>query len=147
MAHFRRLIRSDLPPATVFAAVLDLQGHTEVVPFTQSSTTDGRPVGENSELLGLTRIGPLTVRDTMTVIEFRPPGDGRAGYCLLVKTGRVVLGWIELSVSDSGLGGSVLRWEQEISISHLPRLFDPLLGPVAGLGYGFALHRLLRRAR
>lgn len=41
-------------------------------------------------------------------------------------------------------GGSVVEWQQELTIPWLPRLADPVVGLVGRLAYRAGLRRLLR---
>lgn len=145
MARFVKRLHSDAPAGVAFAGVLDPAAQSEIIPFTVVAATDGRPLRAGSEFVGVTRLGPLRLDDPMRVVELSPPADGRPGHCRIVKTGRIVRGWVELTARDVP-GGSELVWTQEIGIAPLPGVADPVVGLVAGLGYGWALRRLLARA-
>nr|WP_223245579.1 SRPBCC family protein [Streptomyces sp. CBMA156] len=139
--------RSPLPPAECWQRLTAWPRHGDRVPFTRVSVARGTGREPGDLVLARTVLGPLRVDDPMEITELVAPGPGRDGRCLLVKRGRPVRGWAELRVRAVG-GGSAAVWTEELTVAGLPRLLDPLLGPVlarAGrLVFGRVLKHLLR---
>ncbi|AXT84929.1 Immediate-early protein 2 [Aeromicrobium sp. A1-2] len=91
----------------------DWERHGEFVPLTRISRTDLGFVART----GLGRIG---FDDPMDVVESREPS-----FCRLVKRGRVVTGWAELSVEATD-DGSRVTWREDIHVRGTPRMLDGL---------------------
>ena len=66
----------DAPPATVWAAIQDIATHVEWMADAESiEFISARTQGVGTKFVCRTRVGPLQLRDTMTVTEWSP---GRA---------------------------------------------------------------------
>src|SRR4051812_42117897 len=101
MAHFEVHLGSTLPAPEVWRRVLDLRGHTAVIPFTTvtgtAMTADELVAG--SRFVARTGLGPLGFDDIMVVDEISPPTADRAGEARIHKEGRLVRGSIDLVVT------------------------------------------------
>lgn len=142
----RSLVRGD--PAAVFDVLTDWPRQTAWVPGTVVEHRGG-PVGAAEERFGgFTALGPLRFDDPMTVLERRPPRDGRPGAVDIVKTGRVLGGRVGIGVRAVGGGLTAVEWTERILVH--PRglaLLAALGGPVPGWCGKVAFEAVLRAAR
>ncbi len=117
------------PLAEVWDAVSDVAGHR--LPLTTVRTDPGPPrVGWRFS--GVTTLGPLRFSDDMIVTRWHPPGspgwEDSAQYAV-VKVGRVLGGWAEVTLSEPQQGWTQVVWREEI-VPHphaLGRLARPLV--------------------
>lgn len=124
----------------------DLRAHDEVIPLTRLSQVGGfRPLSAGARFTAHTGVLGVGVADSMEVVEFTPPRLDAAGTCRIVKTGAAVRGTVLVVVSPASTGSHV-RWEQDISLSFVPGLADPLTARVARAAYARTVSRLLARA-
>ena len=149
------------PPSAVWEVLTDFGAHGRWMPLTTMRLDQGSPrLGWS--FAGLTGWGPARFRDTMVVTGWRPPvdrsdpagdgdladdGDPARGELRLVKTGRLLGGWIQVTVGQHGTG-STLVWHEEVTIRPLPakRLTGPVVGPVATWLYTRAIDGMLGQA-
>jgi len=125
---------SPLTPAEAWAAVTDFAAHTAHVPLTTVSTDPGEPhLGWG--VVAFTGVGSVGFKDSMHLTGWEPPHRFR-----VVKTGRLLVGWAEVSVEPDG-PGSVVTWSEEIGLRAgaltgptrrigdlvAPRLFGPVV--------------------
>jgi len=118
--------RTTLAPEAAWAAVTDLPRHTRHVPLTDVEVRgDGLALG--TEVVAVTRLGPLAAADRMLVTAVEPGRRLR-----LVKTGWFLRGWADIEVTGSG-GSTEVVWTEELWLPGLKRLTRPLgdrLGPM-----------------
>ncbi|MEY9938328.1 SRPBCC family protein [Streptacidiphilus sp. MAP5-52] len=139
----------DLPADVCWRRVTDWDRHGDRVPFTRVFVAEGSGRECGDVIVARTGIGALGFDDAMEIAELRAPeqvaGDDESGFCRLVKRGRVVRGWAELSVVPvRGASLTEVRWEEEIRVVGVPRFADPLVGAVGRVVFGRALEHLLR---
>lgn len=107
------------------------------------------PPGLGWQFVGITGIGPLAVRDPMVVTRWTPPAPGSsvAGYAVR-KTGRVLGGEAEVTLTARGPSVTTLRWREVVHLR--PRRLGLVLAPVTDLLVGVLFRRvvddLVRRA-
>jgi hypothetical protein len=149
VSAFRITRAVTLPADEVWARVTDWPAHAAQVPLTAVVAVTPPPTGVGTVFVARSGTGRLGFDDPMEVVRWEPPGatdgDGRSGgdgRCRLEKRGRVITGWAEIEVCPRG-SGTVVVWAEELRISLLPRLFDPLVGRVARWVFGRALDGLL----
>ncbi|OYO25236.1 hypothetical protein CGZ93_01945 [Enemella dayhoffiae] len=141
MIRFRVVERTGRFPADALAALLDLDAHTAVIPFTRVRH-DGRELREGTEFVARTAVGPVGFDDRMRVEQWLPPVEGRVGRVLISKRGRPLGGRIEILVRPDGRG-SVVEWRQELTVLGLPGLLGRPAAAVAAAAYGSVIRRLL----
>lgn len=146
MAHFDLHLRSPLPADVAWARVLDLRAHTAVIPFTTLSGDQLEAAGltAGSRFVARTALGPLGFDDVMVIESVTQPTADSAGRARIRKDGKVIAGFIDLTVSPSG-SGSTVDWSQQIAVRRVPRLADRVVALVARTAYGTTLRRLLAR--
>ena len=153
-----------------------IDAHTRLIPLTtlREDGTGGTSLRAGSRFVARTALGPLHVDDVMEVRRFDAPGAdgggtaagirastggagspgssstaGGEGRAVVVKTGRLIGGQIDATVSPltgsgDGEAGSRLEWTQDLTLRGVPALADPLVAAVGRLAYGTVLRALLR---
>ena len=133
------------PLVEVWASVSDVAGHR--LPLTTVHTDPGPP-GVGWRFSGVTALGPLRFSDDMIVTRWHPPGspewpDG-AQYAV-VKVGRVLGGWAEVTLSEPRPGWTQVQWREEI-VPHphaLGRLARPLVDAAVRAMFSRAVDSML----
>ena len=146
MADFEVHLDSPLPAPEAWRRILDLRAHTAVIPLT---TVTGEAMGaselvEGSRFVARTGVGPVGFDDVMVVQSVVQPTAHSAGSARIRKEGKVVRGRIDLLVTPTASGSTVL-WTQRIGVRGVPALLDPVVAKVAGAAYGSTLRKLLAR--
>lgn len=145
MALFTIRIETPLPAPVAWKRILDVHRHGEVVPLTsvRGDALYAAQLVAGSRFVARTGVGPLAVDDRMVVDEITPPVDGAPGIARIRKEGKIIRGWIELTVTPSVHGGSVVEWVQQISVWGVPDVAGAVTAAVARAAYGQALKSLL----
>jgi uncharacterized protein YndB with AHSA1/START domain len=109
-------VRRNVPTsiASVWATVTDFGAYGRWIPLT-SMRVDDPPVRLGWGFAGKTGLGPLGFLDTMLIIRWEPPADGRGRFAIR-KTGRVLRGWADVELHSTGGGdaGTDIVWREEI---------------------------------
>ena len=134
-------------PAVVWDVLTDFSGYGRWMPLTRMEVDPGPPrLGWG--FAGITGPGRLAFSDSMLVTGWAPPGDEAPGRFRVVKTGRLLGGWAEVTVTPRGLAGSRVDWVEDLVVRPLPfkAAFAPLLDRAATWLYGRALDAMLAQA-
>lgn len=126
------------PVDVLWAHVTDLPATAGPVPLT-TATGDLTPVALGWSVTARTAVGPLGFDDSMLVTSITPPTETREGSLRLVKTGRLLDGWAEITVVPAGERRSRLVWQE--LVRPRPHLLRPL---ASAPGAANATSRLLR---
>lgn len=134
--------RTPLAPDLAWAALTDLAEHTRDVPLTDVVVPEGGLV-LGGEVVAWTRLGPLAVADRMLVTAIDPGRRLR-----LVKVGRLLRGWADISVlpDPEAPGAARVEWVEELWLPGLRRVTRPVgdrLGPIL---FGRVVDGVLARA-
>jgi len=128
--------------AAVWAALVDWPTHGAWMLFTTVEPTTDDTDGVGAGITGITRLGPLVVRDTMVVTQWQPP-PAQPARCVVDHTGKLVRGAGAFEVEALGDHRSRVIWSEWV------RLPFGLAGEagwlVAKPVVGFFLRRSLRR--
>ncbi|GAB3277562.1 hypothetical protein GCM10027449_17240 [Sinomonas notoginsengisoli] len=145
MKQFSIVLRSPLPPEQAWARVLDLRAHDRLIPFTRitSGLAGAHELRPGHSFTACTMLGRVGFDDVMTVESITPPNGRSPGTARIVKSGRLVLGSIDLNVAAHD-GGSTIRWSQDFALGRLWRPLRWAAGLVAPVFYRTVLRRLLR---
>jgi uncharacterized protein YndB with AHSA1/START domain len=117
-----------VPPQQVWDVITDWAGHARWIPLTTMRVDQG-PTRVGFSFAGLTGIGRVRFADVMRITEWDPPSDAGPGEFRLVKVGRLLAGWAEVSVQPLHDGEQTrLLWRENIVIRPVPlgRLLAPL---------------------
>ena len=163
MATLHLTRETSATPAQVWDVVAAFDGYGAWMPLTRMVTDDGPPrVGWG--FAGITGLRRLAFSDSMLVTRWDPPtqlsadpstaaaSDGSPpptpAVFRVVKTGWLLGGWAEVTVSPRADGGSRLDWVEDVVVRPLPfkRLFAPLLDRASAWLYGRAVDAMLVRA-
>jgi uncharacterized protein YndB with AHSA1/START domain len=117
-----------VPTQQVWAVITDWAGHARWIPLTTMRLDQG-PTTVGFTFAGLTGVGRLRFADVMRITVWSPPSDAGPGHFRLVKVGRLLAGWAEVSVQPLR-GGEETRliWRENIVIR--PTRLGRLLAPV-----------------
>ncbi len=116
------------PPAKVWEIITDWAGYARWIPLTTMRLDPG-PTAVGWSFAGLTGVGRLRFSDVMRITDWAPPTGLGSGTLRLVKVGRVLAGWAEVSVLPIANGEQThLVWRENIVIRPvvLGRLLVPL---------------------
>jgi Polyketide cyclase / dehydrase and lipid transport len=127
----------------VWNRLVDWPAHGRWVPLTTVRVTSSGEPGVGTTFVGRTALGPLGFDDPMTVTRWEPPAAGRDGRCTVRKTGRVVLGGADVTVTSLGGRRCAVQWTETADVAGLRRL--PLADRVTSLVGALAFRRVLAR--
>jgi carbon monoxide dehydrogenase subunit G len=142
-------IRLDVPrPAPqVWAAVLDLRAHADIIPATTViPSLVAAELQPGTQFLARTAVGPVGVDDPMRVDSITPATDTTAGTARISKEGKAARGDILLTVTPVDSGSCRVEWAQDLVVRGVPRALDPLVAVTARAAYRLLLRRLVARA-
>jgi uncharacterized protein YndB with AHSA1/START domain len=117
-----------VPPSQMWGIVTDWAGYSRWMPMTTMRLDPG-PTRVGWSFAGLTGLGRLRFSDVMRVTEWAPPSETGSAAFRLVKIGRLLAGWAEVSVQPIAGGGQTrLVWREHIVIKpiSLGRWLAPL---------------------
>ena len=96
-------------PAAVWAVLTDFAGYGRWMPLTRMRVDAGPPrLGWG--FAGVSGWGPLAFSDSMLVSAWEPPIEGIPGRFRVVKTGRLLGGWAEVSLPPTADGCPRVDW-------------------------------------
>ncbi|MCC2593755.1 hypothetical protein LKO27_10095 [Tessaracoccus sp. OS52] len=144
LAHFTVELETDCPPSTAIRRVLDLRRHSRVIPFTTvTPSVPADSLSPGTRFVARTSLGPVGFDDAMRV-DTISLGDGLpTASARISKESRAIRGSIRLLVSPTA-AGSLVRWDQDVSLPWLPGFLQRPAASVLRLGYRQVLSRLLR---
>ncbi|HEY7718319.1 MAG TPA: SRPBCC family protein [Pedococcus sp.] len=158
MAPFTHVRTCPAHPTTVWDVLTDFAAYGSWIPLTTMRVDDGAPrVGWG--FAGLSGVGPLRFADTMLLTRWEPPGaagsddgdaagrDGTHGRFAVIKTGRLLGGWADVTVEPAP-EGSAVRWTEELTLRPAPvgRLARPVTDRVGAPMFARALDAMLAEA-
>jgi len=118
-----------VPTRQLWDIVTDYAGYERWIPLTVMRLDPG-PIRVGWSFAGLTGVGRLRFSDLMRVTEWAPPSGAGPGSFRLVKVGRLLAGWAEVSVLPIAGGEQTrLLWRESIVIR--PILLGRFLAPLA----------------
>jgi uncharacterized protein YndB with AHSA1/START domain len=117
-----------VPPSRLWEVITDWAGYARWMPLTIMRLDPG-PARVGWSFAGLTGVGRLRFADLMRVTEWIPPSGAGPGAFRLVKVGRLLAGWAEVSVTPIAGGKQTrLLWRENIVIR--PPLLGRFMGPL-----------------
>lgn len=131
----------EAPPEVVWDAVTDWASQSDWMMATRITRAPREAAGVGDQIEAFTGIGPIGVRDPMTVTEWDPPRR-----CVVQHTGAVVRGPGILEVVALPQGGTRLVWIEELDLplGVVGRLGWPLARPAVIWGFRRSLRALAR---
>lgn len=111
--------------ATLWRAAAEFTRHSGYFPLTTVTVTQGRGDAVGDQILGTTRVGPITLADPMTITTYDAPHE----YAVR-KTGAVLAGVVHVQVRPDG-NGSEVTWTADVGPA--PRWAARLSGPVGAV--------------
>ena len=130
----------------VWDVLTDFAAYGRWMPLTTMRVDRGAPrVGWG--FAGFSGLGRLGFSDSMLVTAWAPPDDG-PGRLMVVKTGRVLGGWAEITVAGLDSGGVRVDWTVDVVVKPLPlrRVVSPLADRAGLWLYGRAVDAMLAEA-
>jgi hypothetical protein len=147
LRHFEIVLEVPLPVSEAWERLLDLRAHNRFIPFTR--ITQGLATADELHpghiFTACTMIGRMGFNDVMTVESISPPAGAAPGRARIVKSGPLVLGAVDLTVSAHD-GGSTVRWSQDFGVGRFAPTASWVAGTMAPLLYRPLLKRLLRHS-
>lgn len=122
----------------------DWPRHADVAPLTRITVLTEPPTHEGTAFVGRTGVGPLGFDDPMEVTAWEPPPEHTPAHCRLEKHGRLLRGWVDITIHPHPPGGARVTWQEDLRVRGFPRLLDPTVRLGARRAYGYALDRLLK---
>lgn len=142
MTPSRSQVRCAAPVEDLWEALLDLPATADPVPLTRAVGDPGE-VTLGWSFTARTGVGPLGVDDVMHVTSLQPPAGHEPGRMRIVKTGRLLDGWAEITAAADGAGASILTWVEAVAPRPLPlRVLAP--DRLVALSTDALLERLVR---
>ena len=140
-------VEVDSSAEAVWAYVTDWERQGEWMLGTRVRVTAGDGRGVGTTLRAVTGVGPLGVVDTMEVVEFVPPQEGRPGRAAVRHTGRVIRGDGVFEVVELGPQRCRFTFTELLDVPGGPlgRVAWRLGSPVLRLGFVASLKRMARR--
>lgn len=134
------------PLGAVWDTVTDFDAYGRWIPLT-SMRTDAPPVRLGWGFAGFTGVGPVGFLDTMLVVRWEPPAEGAARFAVR-KTGRVLRGFADVTLTATDTGGTEVVWREQIvpRPEALGRLAAPVSDRVTARLFADALDRMLESA-
>lgn len=115
-------------PRQMWDIITDWAGYARWMPLTTMRLDPG-PTGIGWSFAGLTGVGRVRLRDVMRITDWTPPSETGSGAFRLVKIGRPLAGWAEVSVRPIAGGAQTqLLWRENIVVR--PVLLGRLLAPL-----------------
>jgi hypothetical protein len=142
MAPFVVTRDTSLPVEAAWERIVDWVAHARFVPLTRIEVRTPPPNGLATVFSARTGLGRFGFDDPMEVVEWEPPQGGSAGRCRLVKRGRVMTGWAELSVEPNGTGSRAI-WREVAVPAWAPAVSAGLFALAGRLLFGRVLRGLL----
>ncbi|MBW3084416.1 hypothetical protein KEM60_00603 [Austwickia sp. TVS 96-490-7B] len=155
MAYFVIQLNSPYPPELTWTVLWDLRAHDRIIPLTRLRGAPLTATGAPADAIDVgvvftawTTLGPWSIADPMRVEHWVPPQQTRPGRALIVKTGQVVTGNIEVTVAPRADldHGATVHWAQQIDVRGVPAALDPLTAAVAQTAYRSVVTRLIAAA-
>lgn len=140
-------------PSAVWDVLTDFTAYGRWMPLTRMRVDAGEPrVGWG--FAGVSGIGPLGFSDSMVLTRWEPPADrtgaaqaaGGPASFRVVKTGRLLGGWVDVTVTPTATGTRV-DWREDFSVR--PVAFLDGTRPVRAAGralYARALDAMMAEA-
>lgn len=147
--RFEIVLESPLPAPEAWARILDLRAHDRLVPFTHitQGAVAASEVRPGHRFVACTMVRRAGFNDVMTFEELTPPTTTAPGHASIAKSGRLILGSIDLTVNPGRqrtTAGSTVRWTQDFGLGRFPAPVRFAAFVAARLGYRAMLGRLLR---
>lgn len=115
-------------PPQVWEVITDWAGYARWMPLTAMRLDPG-PTRVGWSFAGLSGVGRLRLRDSMLITDWSPPAGEGPGTFRLVKTGRLLAGWAEVSVLPIAGGMQTkLVWREDIVLR--PVVLGSVLRPL-----------------
>jgi uncharacterized protein YndB with AHSA1/START domain len=118
-------------PAEMWTVLTDWAGYARWIPLTTMRLDQG-PTRVGWTFAGLTGLGRVRFADVMRITDWVPPSQDGTGTFRLVKVGRLLAGWAEVTVLPLA-GGQQTRlvWRENIVIR--PTTVGRLVAPLTDL--------------
>jgi hypothetical protein len=134
------------PADKVWAQLTDWPSHGEWMLLTTVEPTTRETQGVGAGIVGITGIGPLAFRDTMSITSWQPPPSDPA-RCAVAHTGNLIRGAGAFEVEYLAAGRSRVVWSEwvQLPLGLLGELGWIAVRPLAALFLRISLRRLAKR--
>ena len=131
------------PPARIWAAMVDWEGHGDWIPATTVDVDPGDPTAVGATFTGKTGYGPIMLIDDMVITEIRWNAETGEGYCEVEKLGPVLKGRAGFDLSPTASGSRIV-WFEDVTVPYLPSVLAPIVNRVSALGFSMAMKKLAK---
>jgi carbon monoxide dehydrogenase subunit G len=133
------------PLDRVWAALIDWEKHADWMLLTKVHRTTDEGDGVGAGIEGVTRLGPIALRDTMTFSQWQPP-PARPARCVVEHIGAIVRGSGAFEVEELGPELSRIVWSEwlQLPLGLLGEIGWVVVRPGVALFLRLSLRRLAR---
>lgn len=145
MAELVVSVDVEAPARDVWQRLVDWETHGEWMLLTAVRRTTGEGDGIGAGIEGITGVGPLVMRDSMTFTQWAPPPADPA-RCVVEHTGNVVRGSGSFEVESLGPRRSRITWSEwvRVPLGVVGEAGFLAVRPLAALFLRVSLRRLAR---
>ncbi len=123
MTSFDIVRHTFLSAEEAWSRLTDWERHSEFIPLTSIQLSNQSSTGAGAAFVARTSLGPVGFNDPMEVTVWQPPAGLSPGLCRIVKRGRVVVGWAQLTVAAAPRG-ALVHWHEEAGFSKIGGLLN-----------------------
>ncbi len=131
------------PPARIWAAMVDWEGHGEWIPATTVDVDPGDSTAVGATFTGKTGYGPIMLIDDMVITEIRWDADAGEGYCEVEKLGPILKGRAGFDLTATATGSRIV-WFEDVTVPYLPSVIAPIVNRASAFGFSMAMKKLAK---
>lgn len=145
MAHVQFEVRHefDAPPRQVWDELVDWEAHAAWIPMTRMDVEPGDPTAVGARFTAYTGIGPLALKDEMTVASCEWSDSTNSGECEVEKLGPVLRGRAGFTIRPDG-GGAALEWFEDVRVPYVPQFLAPVVSFLGAAGFRAGMRKLAK---
>jgi hypothetical protein len=117
----------------------DWPSHGEWIPMTRMVIDPINP----DKFIAFSGLGKLALEDRMEVTEKRTEGSTR--ICRVAKTGPVLVGFAEFTVSPNADANTcIVTWREEVRAPYVPKFLAPIAGAIGKILFSLSIGRVAK---
>jgi hypothetical protein len=128
-----------MSPDSAWERLCDWPSHGDWIPMTRMVIDPTNP----DKFVAFSGLGKLALEDRMEVTEKRTEGATR--ICRVAKTGPVLVGFAEFSVSPTADDNTcIITWREDVRAPYLPKFLAPVAGFIGKTLFGLSIGRIAK---